>query len=95
MCKNLLAALVIGFFTAVVSPAYGQTRTAKIILAGDSWSALPCLFKSAERAFKNKKLPLKILSCRKTSQVGAHANWWIKKKNFKKVVRLLQQDSRI
>jgi hypothetical protein len=92
---NGIAFTAITFIAATAlasTQATTQARTPKIILAGDSWSRLPCLFKSAEKAFKRKNLALEILECSKTSQVGAHANWWIKKKNFQKVIQLLQQD---
>jgi hypothetical protein len=63
----------------------------KILIAGDSWSFLPCVFSSAQQAFWAKKLNADIVDCQLTSQAGVRADNFREKYPHKWIKKILKQ----
>jgi hypothetical protein len=62
----------------------------KVLIAGDSWSFLPCVFGSAQKAFWEKKMDADILDCHLTAEAGVRAATFKTRKPHKWIKKLLK-----
>jgi hypothetical protein len=62
-----------------------------VIVAGDSWAFLPCLFGSVEWALQARQMDVEVVGCLKTSKAGARADNYKSSSAFTETLKLLQQ----
>jgi hypothetical protein len=66
-----------------------KSETPAIVVAGDSWAFLPCLFESVESAFESRNLDVDVAGCLSTSFPGARAENFKSLKAYKRLLALV------
>lgn len=67
----------------------------KILIAGDSWAYLPCIFGSFNKALAHSDLTdVEIIKCRPTSKAGMRAEQWLQSTEHSAVLAHLKSDEK-
>ncbi len=91
--KNSLFIKTMICFSFILSSNIALAKN-KIMMAGDSWVYLPCIFGSFNKALKHSNLEqVEILKCRPTSKPGIQAEQWLGSKEHAAVLKNLYQDN--
>jgi len=88
MSKRIILSLILA---SLYLPTPAAANTTALILAGDSWAFLPCIFGSAARAFKKHKIKVSLPNCHLTSKSGLRANNFKESKAYKELLKTLKR----
>jgi hypothetical protein len=82
----------IAFLTLVlcVSAESAHAFGGTIMLAGDSWALIPCIFNSPQGAIRMENIPADVVACQSTTGLKVHASSWMTRKEYSNVLSILK-----